>query len=79
MPESRDEWKTRMGIGRPASFAQLVGGDGTTRTTPILRDDAPGISGRRTEHWSGRVDASVTAPSITKNPNLKGRLHGNQE
>jgi hypothetical protein len=52
---------------------------GRSNTTPVLRDDAPGVSGRRTEHWDGRVDAVCTNPTITVNPNLKGSLHGRQD
>lgn len=45
----------------------------TARTTPVIRDDGPGIAGTTTEHWDGRRDARVTGPTVIRNPNLKAR------
>lgn len=71
--ESRDEWKARLGIGRRSTVARLVGGEGTAQARPVMRDDAPGVAGVETEHWSGRQDATVIGPSMMVNPNLEAR------
>lgn len=76
MSESREAWKARLGIGQPSRAFRLRGGPGTTKSTPVLNDDGPGVSGERVEHWSGRVDGRVTNPTVTVNPNLKGRTNG---
>lgn len=76
MPETPEEWKARVGVGKPCNAFRRVGGPGTTKRTPVDKDTGPGVSGTTTEHWNGRVDAHVTAPQITVNPNLKGRPHG---
>jgi hypothetical protein len=70
MAETREQWKARLGIGQPSTVAQLAGGAGTTRTSPVPRDDAPGVAGTRTEHWDGRVDATARA-TVHVNPNLR--------
>lgn len=62
-----------MGVGKPASFARVVGGPGTTKTTPVPSDERHGIAGTQTEHWSGRQDAKVICPQTTVNPNLEVR------
>lgn len=49
---------------------------GRTHTTPVAKDDAPGIAGTTTEDWDGRVSATAINPSITVNPNLEVRRHG---
>jgi len=44
---------------------------GTNKITPVISDDTGANVGYHTEHWSGRVDATVTAPQVTVNPSLK--------
>lgn len=68
-----ETFKERIGVGRPSHIGRRHGGPGTTKTTTVARDDAPGVAGTQTEHWSGRVDACATNPSYTVNPNLKAR------
>lgn len=57
--ETRTAWKARMGIGARSSVPRLTGGPGTTRTTRVPRDDAPGVAGTATDHWDGRRDATA--------------------
>lgn len=67
------DFKERIGVGRRSNIGRRVGGPGKTHKETVLRDEGPGVAGSRTEHWSGRVDATVTNPSIIVNPNLKAR------
>ena len=60
-----NEFQRRIGVGEPCrSFGRLAG---TTRNRPIGADDGP-MRGRKvghnTDHWDGRVDATVQAPAI---------------
>lgn len=75
MAETSEQWKARMGIGRRSSVARIVGGPGTTRTTPVDRDDAPGIAGTTTEHWDGRRDVHARAMTVTINTALRAATH----
>lgn len=65
MTESREQFKARLGIGRPSRAFRLLGGAGTARTTALDRDDGPGVAGSSTEHWDGRRDAVATHLTIT--------------
>lgn len=65
MAETRQAFKERIGVGRPSNVARTVGGPGTARRTPVLRDDSPVIAGFHTDHWDGRRDATVTNPITT--------------
>lgn len=61
-PETPEEWKRRVGVGRPSSaFRRMGSGPGSSRSTPVAREDKPGVAGVRTEHWDGRQDATVFA------------------
>lgn len=63
-----------MGIGERQNQHHVHAG--TAKTWPVTADDGPARGhtvGAQREHWSGRVDAKATAPSITANPNLSTR------
>lgn len=64
MDETREEWKARMGIGQRSTVARLVGGEGTTQTKVVPDETKPRVAGFQTEHWSGRVDATVTPEPV---------------
>lgn len=70
------EWQQRIGVGqRQHHYGRHVG---TTNTTPVVSDDGPlqGLQvGEQTEHWSGRVDAKVTAATLSVNPNIRPERH----
>jgi len=44
------------------SLAFGMKNQGTRRTTVVLRDDNGKPAGTQTEHWDGRIDATVTPP-----------------
>lgn len=49
---------------------------GQSNVTDVIADDGPNrgqVVGRREEHWDDRVDAKVTRPVVTVNPNLIAR------
>lgn len=62
--ETAEEWKARIGIGRRSTVARLAGGAGTSQTTPVLDQTKPRVAGFQTEHWDGRVDATVTPETV---------------
>lgn len=65
-----NEWQERMGVGEPChAFGRFA--KGTTMSKPVRSDESGKVVGFQTEHKSGRVDATVTNPGITVNPNAK--------
>lgn len=61
-----NEFQRRIGVGeRQNSYGKHAG---TTKTTPVVAYEGPnrgGLAGTQTEHWSGRVDATVT-PQVSR-------------
>lgn len=45
---------------------------GTSRDTPVIRDDNGKVGGFHREHWNGSVDATVFAPRAKKIGNTGG-------
>lgn len=45
-----------------------------TRTEPVRHDHTGEPVGTRTEHWSGRVDATARKVEVIPNPNLTAGL-----
>lgn len=64
--ESHEEWLERMGIGDRQNKHHVH--RGTRKTWGVVADEGP-LRGRtvgsQTEHWSDRLDATVTATTIT--------------
>lgn len=69
-----NEWQERMGVGEPQRFfGRYAGGN---KITKVIADDGPmrgQATGTQTEHWSGRVDATICPPPVAvkvavKNP-----------
>ena len=60
-----NDFQRRIGVGEPCrTFGRLTG---TTRQRPVVADDGPmrgRTVGHQTDHWDGRVDATVKAPAI---------------
>lgn len=67
--DGRSDWQRRLGVGeRQHLYGRHAGG---TNTSAVIADDGPrrGTAvGTTTEHWSGRVDATATAPVIHHRP-----------
>lgn len=60
-----EEWKIHIGVGQQQyKFGVLAG---TDKETLVRREDNGKIGGKQTEHWDGRVDATIIAPTIIKN------------
>lgn len=38
------------------------------KVTPVANGDGPGVAGHQTEHWDGRVDATVTPATVIATP-----------
>lgn len=62
--ETPEQWKARMGVGERSLVGQVVGGDGTKRTTRVPREDRPGVAGTITDHWDGRRDACARPETV---------------
>lgn len=59
--DDRNEFQRRIGVGeRQHRYGRHVG---TQKRTVLKREDDGKVAGVRTEHWSGRVDATAFAPS----------------
>lgn len=55
-----NEFQRRIGVGEPSRI--MLRRRGTHRVSPVFRDDGPlrgTQGGTQTEHWDGRVDATV--------------------
>ena len=62
--DERSEWQKRMGVGeKNGRFGVHVG---TVKETPVYREDNGKLGGKQTEHWNGRVDATIIAPTLVK-------------
>lgn len=66
-----NDWQKRMGVGERQPRG--VHNPKATHTARVVADDGP-LRGRNVgstvEHLSGRVDATVSAATVTVNPNL---------
>src|SRR5688572_27287975 len=64
--DTRTEFQKKIGVGeRQYRFGKH---SGTNNVKPVVIEEgsrAGKVGGYQTEHWSGRVDATVLAPSIT--------------
>jgi hypothetical protein len=73
--ETKAEWKARMGIGSRQNRHHVHAG--THKVEQVVSDDGPArghVVGVQDNHWSGRVDASVTGAQTTEvNPYLATR------
>lgn len=59
-----NEFQAKIGVGqRQVRYGRYAG---TNRDIPVRREDNGAIGGFHTEHWSGRVDATIIAPTIRK-------------
>jgi hypothetical protein len=50
-----------------------------SKVTPVTADEGPlrgEVVGKKREHWDDRVDAKVTRPVLTPNPNLVVKKKG---
>lgn len=58
--DDRNDFQRRIGVGEPSrSFLRH---QGTSRTTNVIREEGRtrgSVGGSHTEHWDGRVDATV--------------------
>lgn len=64
----RSAWQTRIGVGeRQVRYGVLAG---TVKDIPVFREDNGQLGGKQTEHWDGRVDATIIAPTL----NLTGQM-----
>lgn len=66
----RSEYQKHIGVGERTSI--VLRRAGQTRRTDVLVEDGPRrgrVGGFHTEHWDGRVDATVLAPAV----NIKTR------
>lgn len=74
-----NDFQRRIGVGlRQHHYGRHVG---TTNATPVTADDGPLRGhevGHHTEHWDGRVDATVTSAVAHINPNLTARKADHQ-
>lgn len=61
---SNEEWKRRMGVGE----RQFVYGRqaGSSRDVPLFREDTGQLNGKYTQHWDGRQDCTLVAPTIVE-------------
>lgn len=60
-----NDFQQHIGVGQPArAFGRLAG---TSKDTLVRREDTGVVGGKHTEHWDGRVDATIVAPTIIKN------------
>ena len=60
-----NEFQDRIGVGQPSrAFGRLAG---TSKDTLVRRHDTGEVGGKQTEHWDGRVDATIVAPTIIEN------------
>jgi hypothetical protein len=64
MSES-DSYKDKL---QSLSFSKLRG---TTRKRPVTDERTGQYVGYQTDHWSGRVDATITEASVQVSPELK--------
>jgi len=55
---------------RSLGFSRLKG---TTRRREVVDENTGGHAGFHTDHWDGRVDATVVPPRGVANPRLRAR------
>lgn len=61
----RTEWQERIGVGeKQVNYGVHAG---TSLEIPKYREDNGKLGGKQVEHWDGRVDATIIAPTIVKN------------
>lgn len=60
-----NEFQEHIGVGRPSLALGRL--HGTTRQRDEVRQDNGKPAGFHTDHWDGRVDATIFPPTITKN------------
>lgn len=61
----KSKWQDKIGVGEKQHlFGRHVG---TSKDIPAYREDNGKIGGKHTEHWDGRVDATIIAPTLVKN------------
>ncbi len=67
-----DDFKTRIGVGEP-SHAFLTAKGTSRRRNVIVEEGARRgtVGGFHTDHWDGRVDATVHAPTVTVTTSTK--------
>ena len=69
-----NDFQARIGVGQPSHAFRLKGGPGTVKTREVVADDGPQRgkpTGTQTEHWSGRVDATIRPATVA----VKSTLH----
>lgn len=63
--KEKSEWQRKIGVGeRQVNYGVHAGG---SIEIPKFREDNGHLSGKQVEHWDGRVDATVIAPTLVKN------------
>jgi len=61
---SMNEFQEKIGVGqRQNRYGRYAG---TSKDVPVWREDGK-LSGKHTNHWDGRVDATIIAPTINRN------------
>lgn len=62
--DDRNDFQKRIGVGeRQYRYGRHVG---TNKHIPVRNEDTGTLGGVQTEHWSGRVDATVFARRINR-------------
>jgi hypothetical protein len=65
MSDERSEWQKRIGVGeRQVKYGVHAG---RSIEIPKFREDNGKLGGKQTEHWDGRVDATIIAPTVVQN------------
>lgn len=60
-----NEFQERIGVGQPSRA--FLKHKGTTRRRNVITEEGPHrgtVGGHHTDHWDGRVDATVAPPTI---------------
>jgi len=59
--DTKNDFQKKVGVGeKQYLYGRHVG---KKKKTKVLNDDNGKVGGYQTEHWSGRVDATVTPPT----------------
>lgn len=75
MEDERNEFQQRIGVGeRQHLYGRHVG---TIRHRPVVADDGPlrgHVVGSQTDHWSGRVDATIKRATTVVNKSFADKV-----
>lgn len=60
----KSEWQEKVGVGeRQNRYGKHAG---SAQEVPVYREDNGKLGGKQVNHWDGRQDATIIAPTLVK-------------